>query len=92
MLFQGKREVFRADLREPQQLCDLLNLFYAYSEPDIADFEQAIDEFKQRVPELARGLADIIRDSHDSNRSSADRLCGPRGRAETARLVEQPRV
>ena len=67
VLFQGKREVLRADLREPQQLCDLLNQFYAYTEPDIADFEQAIDEFKQRVPELARGLADIIRDSHDRN-------------------------
>ena len=67
VLFQGKREVLRADLHEAQQLCDLLNLFYAYTEPDIADFEQAIGEFKERVPELARGLADIIRDAHDSN-------------------------
>jgi hypothetical protein len=60
VLFQGKREVFRADLHEPQQLCDLLNLFYTYTEPDIADFEQAVDEFKQRVPELARGLPSIL--------------------------------
>jgi predicted helicase len=67
VLFQGKREVLRVDLHDPQQLCDLLNQFYAYTEPDIADFEQAIDEFKQRVPELARGLGDIIRDSHESN-------------------------
>ena len=56
-----------ADLREPQQLCDLLNQFYAYTEPDIEDFEQAIDEFKQRVPELARGLADNIREAHEHN-------------------------
>jgi hypothetical protein len=55
VLFQGKREVLRADLHEPQQLCDLLNLFYAYTEPDIADFAQAVDEFKQRVPEFATG-------------------------------------
>ncbi len=67
VLFQGKREVLRVDLHEPQQLCDLLTHFYAYTEPDIADFEQAIDEFKQRVPELARGLADIIRESHERN-------------------------
>ena len=57
VLFQGKREVLRVDLHEPQQLCDLLNQFYAYTEPDIADFEQAIDEFKQRVPELASARA-----------------------------------
>jgi hypothetical protein len=38
---RGKREVFRADLRQPPQLCDPLNQFYAYIEPDIADFEQA---------------------------------------------------
>jgi predicted helicase len=67
VLFQGKREVLRVALQQPQQLCDLLNQLYSYTEPDIGDFEQAIDEFKQRVPELARGLADIIRDSHDSN-------------------------
>ena len=58
VLFQGKREVLRADLREAQQLCDLLNQFYAYTEPDIADFEQAIGEFKQRVAELAPGLSE----------------------------------
>ncbi len=57
VLFQGKREVLRVDLHDPQQLCDLLNQFYAYTEPDIADFEQAIDEFKQRVPELASARA-----------------------------------
>ncbi len=56
VLFQGKREVLRADLHDRQQLCDLLNQFYAYTEPDIADFEQAVDEFKQRVPELAHDL------------------------------------
>ena len=68
VLFQGKREVLRADLREAQQLCDLLNQFYAYTEPDIADFEQAIAEFKQRVPELARGLADILGAAHAENK------------------------
>jgi hypothetical protein len=68
VLFQGKREVQRADLTDPQQLADLLNQFYAYTEPEHESFDQAVTEFKDRVPDLARGLADKIRAAHEDNR------------------------
>jgi hypothetical protein len=32
VLFQGKREVLRIDLHDPQNVADLLNQFYAYTE------------------------------------------------------------
>ena len=49
-----------ANLRDPQQLCDLLNAFFSHTEPAHEDFNKAVDEFKQRVPDLARGLVDLI--------------------------------
>ncbi len=61
VLFQGKREVLRVDLADAQKLADLLNLFYAYTEPAHEDFETAVAEFQDRVPDLARGLADKIK-------------------------------
>jgi hypothetical protein len=70
VLFQGKREVLRIDLADPQQVADLLNQFYGYTEPAHEDFEKAVAEFKERVPQLARGLADKIRAAHQDNRRS----------------------
>ena len=64
VLFQGKREVLRVDLSRPAKLADLLNQFYAYTEPEIEDFAKAVEEFKDRVPDLAQGLADKIEAAH----------------------------
>ncbi len=68
VLFQGGKERNRFDLRDKKQLADLLNDFYAYTEPEIEDFHQAVDEFKSRVPELAKGLVSIIERSHKDNK------------------------
>jgi predicted helicase len=46
----------------------LLNDFFAYTEPEIDSFEQAVEEFKERVPELAKGLVDKIADAHKTNK------------------------
>ncbi len=68
MLYQGGIERNRFDLTNPRQLADLLNDFYAYTEPEIDNFHQAVQEFKERVPELARGLVKILTDAHKSNK------------------------
>src|SRR5207249_1331071 len=67
VLFQGKREALRIDLTQPQKLADLLNLFFAYTEPEHDDFDKAVAEFKDRVPDLAGGLADKIKAAHRDN-------------------------
>ncbi len=67
VLFQGRRERARYDLTNPQKVADLLNDFYAYAEPDIEGFDQAVREFKERVPELALGLDAKIKAAHKDN-------------------------
>jgi hypothetical protein len=67
VLFQNGQSAFEADLRDPRQLADLLNAFYAHSEPDIEGFEEAVGEFKERVPELALALAEKIKQAHRDN-------------------------
>ena len=68
VLFQNGTRSSALDLTDRQQLADLLNEFYAYTEPDIEDFEQAVDEFKDRIPDLARGLDAKIEAAHKDNK------------------------
>jgi predicted helicase len=68
-LYQNGRQAMRADLTQPQQLCDLLTAFFAYTEPAHEDFNKAIDEFQERVPDLARGLVEKIDHAHQQNRA-----------------------
>jgi predicted helicase len=67
VLYQNGDVAYEADLTIPQQVCDLLNAFFAHTEPAYEGFEEAVDEFKARVPELAQALLAIIKDSHDKN-------------------------
>ena len=60
-LYQDGKPEMIANLREPQQLCDLLNAFFSHTEPAHEDFNKAVDEFKQRVPDLARGQRNFTR-------------------------------
>ncbi len=53
-LYQNGKLDMIANLRDQQQLCDLLNAFFSHTEPAHEDFNKAVDEFKQRVPDLAR--------------------------------------
>ncbi len=68
ILFQNKKRAFEFNLQNPQEVGDLLNQFFTYTEPDIASFEVAIQEFKERVPELARALLAIIEREYKANR------------------------
>ncbi len=65
VLYQTGQEALRVELSNPQGLCDLLSGFYAYTEPDIEGFEQAVQEFKDRVPDLAGGLNGKIKEAHE---------------------------
>ncbi len=67
VLFQNGQVALDVDLTDPQAVADLLNRFYAYTEPDIEGFEQAVGEFKERVPELALALAEKIKLAHREN-------------------------
>jgi predicted helicase len=68
VLYQGKRKVATYDLSKRMDLQDLLRQFATYTEPDIAKFEDAVQEFKERIPELAKSLLTIIQQAHRENR------------------------
>jgi predicted helicase len=69
VLFQHDREVLRADMTIAAALEELILEFFRYVEPEIQEFEHAVEEFKERVPDLAAGLAKKIADAHRSNPS-----------------------
>jgi predicted helicase len=66
-LYQNGQLALKADLTKPQSLADLLNAFFAYTEPAHENFSKAIGEFRERVPDLARGLVEKINDAHKNN-------------------------
>ncbi len=68
VLFQGGRERDRFDIADPKQLSALLNEFYAWTDPEIENFQQAVEEFKTRVPELAARLVVILNEAHQKNK------------------------
>ncbi len=63
VLYQNGKEVYRAKLGQPQELADLLNLFYNHTERDFDGFEQAVADFKDRIPQLATALLAKIHES-----------------------------
>jgi predicted helicase len=72
VLYQNRNPVMEADLSNTRDLADLLFRFYSHTEPEIREFEQAVEEFGQRVPDLARGLAHKIGEAHQHNRPFQD--------------------
>ena len=44
----------------PEKLCEILQTFFAYTEPIIADWERATEEFRDQVAALGRSLAEVI--------------------------------
>jgi predicted helicase len=68
VLFQNKKRAGEYYLHNPKEVADLLNQFFTYTEPDIATFEEAVQEFKERVPELARALLAIIEREYKQNK------------------------
>ncbi|MBI5772022.1 MAG: N-6 DNA methylase [Verrucomicrobia bacterium] len=51
---------------KPEQLCEILARFFAYTEPVIADWERATEEFRERVAELGRSLREVIQRARGS--------------------------
>jgi type I restriction-modification system DNA methylase subunit len=68
VLFQNRRRIFEYDLQNAREVSDLLKQFFAYTEPDIASFEAAVQEFKERIPEHAGALLSIIEKEYRLNK------------------------
>ena len=67
VLYQSGSLKLRADLTNSGQLTELLNKFFEYEQPDIKEFEKAVEEFTGHVKDLATGLKEKIELAHKNN-------------------------
>jgi predicted helicase len=69
VLYQGNKRILDADLTRQSDLIEVLDRFFHYAEPDIENFERAVEEFKESIPDLAQGLLKIIKEEHTRNKA-----------------------
>jgi predicted helicase len=67
VLIQNKNEVMRCGIEEVAQLEKLLNLFFGYERPEIADFRKAVEQFKTDLPEVLKALREMIEAAERDN-------------------------
>ena len=57
VLIQNKREVMRCAVDDVDKLQRLLELFFGYERPEIAEFRKAVEQFKTDLPAVLEALA-----------------------------------
>ncbi len=68
VLFQDGQEVIRRDLRQPEQVADLLTRFYGHEIEPFTKFNQAVAYFQNEIPHIAGGIKDKIEAAHKGNK------------------------
>ena len=75
MLIQNRQEVMRCAMTTSRRCERLLNLFFAYERPEIAEFRKAVEQFKTDLP----AVLDALRE-HDRRGLRGQRRIPRRGR------------
>jgi len=60
VLYQDNRIALDCDLTKPENLVEILQLFFDYRDPNIPDWEEAVTKFADKIPDLARGVTEIL--------------------------------
>jgi predicted helicase len=60
VLIQNKQQVMRCGVEDPAQLQRLLELYFGYERPEIADFREAVEQFKADLPAVLKALREMI--------------------------------
>ncbi|MBZ0275829.1 MAG: DNA helicase, partial [Anaerolineae bacterium] len=68
VLYQNGLEVVRRNLRQPEQIADLLTRFYGHKIEPFTRFDEAVAYFQNEIPHIAGGLKDKIEAAHRENR------------------------
>jgi predicted helicase len=75
ILYQrGMRQVTNEDIRDAKNLVELLKQFFAYREPHIDEWDQAVAEFEKHIPEIAKAVEEKIEEQRRSNRAFVERF------------------
>jgi predicted helicase len=68
VLIQSRKEVLRCSMQDIPRLEKLLDLFFGYQRPEIAEFRKAVEQLKADLPAVLAALRDMIeaaeRDNH----------------------------
>ncbi|MCE7951586.1 MAG: DNA methyltransferase [Xanthomonadales bacterium PRO7] len=77
VLIQDRREVLRCAVDDVDKLQRLLELFFAYERPEIAEFRKAVEQFKTDLPAVCGALREMIEKAYADNakfRTAADKF------------------
>ncbi|OCW57210.1 type ISP restriction/modification enzyme [Hoeflea olei] len=67
VLIQNGQEAFRCAMADTDALLKLLNLFFGWERPEIAEFRKAVNQFKADLPHVLDALREKINDAYDGN-------------------------
>lgn len=67
VLIQNGIEVIRCKVDDTDALQKLLELFFGYQRPEIAEFRKAVEQFTADLPEVLKALRAMIDAAHDDN-------------------------
>lgn len=67
VLFHEGRKAFDNDIRQPEQLIEVLRLFFTYRQPAVDEWERAVEEFSDRIPQIEAGALRIIEGERRKN-------------------------
>lgn len=71
VLIQHGQEVLRCPVDDVERLVQLLELFFSYQRPEIADFRKAIQQFKVDLPAVLEALRGRIDEAYEDNAAFA---------------------
>jgi predicted helicase len=60
VLYQDNRIALDCDLTKPENLIEILELFFEHRQPHEVDWEEAVTKFAEKIPDLARGVTAIL--------------------------------
>jgi predicted helicase len=67
VLIQNRQEVLRAPVDDTARLERLLELFFSYERPEIAQFRKAVEQFKADLPAVLGALREKIEEANKTN-------------------------
>ena len=67
VLYQDSRIAIDCDLTQPENLVEVLQLFFDHRQAHEVDWEEAVFKFSEKIPDLAQGVTTILTDEHKKN-------------------------
>jgi len=67
ILYQDGREAFKGSIETPDELVEVLRLFFEWRQPHQEDWDRAVREFSERIPEIAKGAMVLIEGERKTN-------------------------